>query len=187
MNWFRRRQAPLPPPLVSPPQGGEEIVLDEDELHAVSELGPVGNAVRSIQAEGRLFVDPVRSQLDDHIVIEGLVELLNLARTRMESQNFAGAASTTVKVIGLAGTLHNPRTFAVQDAWLFLAEVHVEYGDFGRARSLLETANREAHEELKRLKEQGAESQPLLVAYQADWTSRSQRVQRIMASKSKRR
>jgi hypothetical protein len=114
------------------------------------------------------------------------MKLLDLAKRRMNVGDFAAAAQTCLKVIGLGGTLHNPQGFAVQEAWLLLAEVDARYGDVDGGASLLRVANQEAAEEIKRLAAQGPEAQATLQAFRADWNSRSDNVEQLIRRGRKR-
>jgi len=169
----------LAPALIAAPQPGREIVLDEEELEAVSKTGGIGGVVKSIEDKRRQFDDPVRGQLEDFAMCDGFMNLLRLAKKRMGDRDFEGAASTCVKVIGLAGTLHDPRTFTVQEAWLLLAEVHARYGDRARAQGLLGEADRRVEEEIERLTKLGPDGQATLDAFRADWQSRRREVAKL--------
>lgn len=62
--------------------------------------------------------------------------LVDLASVRLDAGNLRGAASTCIKALGV---------YAKEvRAWILLARVHAEYGDFVRAKGFLDVAIREA-------------------------------------------
>ena len=192
MHWFKRSRNPRLPTLVTLPKGGDPIVLDQEELHAVSARSSgdmqqtLIDAVETTAGEGRRLPEPVLHSMEDIIMIEGFMKLLDLAKQRMSAGHFAAAAQTCVKVIGLGGALHNAQRFAAQEAWLLLAEVHTRYGDLARGASALRVANRQAKEEIKRLVAQGPNSHAALHEFLADWNTRSDTVKELIHRSRKR-
>ena len=136
LKWFRRRQNPVVPPLVEPLRVGDPIELDEEELE-VAVRTDMGRVIQRAESEGRRFPEPIKSEIEDFATAQGLARLLDLSRRRLDASDFTGAARTCVKVVGIGGTMNDPRVFAVQDAWLLLAQIHADYGDMGRSRRFL--------------------------------------------------
>ena len=182
LKWFRRRQKPDTPPLFERPQPGDQIELDEEELEAAVQTD-FGRVIQNAEIEGRRFPDPIKSEIEDFAIAQGLARLLDLARRRLDANNFTGAARTCVKVVGICGTMHDPSVFTVHEAWLLLAEIHAEYGDMGKSRASLDIANEKVNEVIEALRQQGSESLIPYKEYEAEWKAKTMEISNRLRSK----
>jgi hypothetical protein len=128
MGLFGRRRLPTKDALVEPIRDGEAIEFDDEEREAIGD--------RADEA-GELFKDVyfetnVARAIDD-VFVAGEA-LKKVAERRMHRGDFAGAASTAIKLVGVNGT--------DQNAWLVLADVHIQYGDLLRGQRFIEHADR---------------------------------------------
>lgn len=175
LKWFGRQPNEDIPPLVEMPRAGDQIELDEEELKAAART-ELGRVIQKAETEGRRFTRSVERELEDYATAEGLAKLLDLARSRIDASDLTGGARTCVKVIGIAGTMHNPRIFAEFEAWLLLAEIFAEHGDKGRSRSFLHTANEKASETIEELRQQAGEALIPWQEFKADWESKTRKL-----------
>ena len=177
MRWLRRRRERDFPPLFDSPNADQPIELDEEEREIASRTtsGPLGQAVQTVDEKGRRFAEPIKGELEDFVLVEALMRLLGLATSKLKAGDFRGAARTSIKVIGIGGTLNNPTRFAAQEAWLLLAEIHTGYGDRQRSRVFLKTVKEKVSQEIGRLRDQGDEG--LARAYESEWEARLSELQ----------
>ena len=153
--------------------------MDDEEQRVADQAidrSGLASAVRSIESEGGSIDDPTRSQMEDNIEIEALGSLLDLARNRLDEADFAGAANTCVKVLGLSGTLHEQTLFSRQEVWWLLAEINAGYGDLPRAETALASATSEVNEAMARIRRRGIESDPSAKASADHWSERESEV-----------
>ena len=117
------------PPLIQAPRGGEAIVFDNEEQSAIDiALGGIAEGLNDTALPG-----DAANGIEAGI---GATALLEVAQRRMDSGDLRGAASASVKAIGLAAYM--------PDTWLMLAEAEARYGDYRAARSFLNKSDQAA-------------------------------------------
>ena len=125
--YYSERVAEIPL-LVKEVKPGEKVVFDEQEQSFVD------REIKSQQQtyyKGIVFPKEVAGTLWNGLAAS---KLRNLVRSRLASGDFKGAASTSIKVLGL---------FPFHDMdWLLLAEALVEQGDVVRSKAVLDYAKK---------------------------------------------
>ncbi len=132
MGLFRRRQSPDIPPLVDLPKAGEPIVFHEEEQQAIDEQVQRELDYLKHDSGGKVFPKEVTEILSTGFATDAL---RNVVKRRLSRSDLKGAASTSMKLFGIALEI-------MPSDELILAKIFALHGDSIRANNFIAAANK---------------------------------------------
>lgn len=132
MGFFSKRQSPDMSPLVEVPKAGEPMVFDEEEQKAID--GEIQRRLDYLKHDsgGKVFPKEVSETLSQGFAVDAL---RNVVQRRIYQDDLKGAASTCMKLLGIALEI-------MPNDWLILAKIFALHGDSKRANNFIAQANK---------------------------------------------
>ncbi len=126
MGFSRSRQYPNMPPLVEALKGGEPIVFDGEEQQAIDK--EIKYQYDNYYKD-KIFPKDIAETVSKVFAADGLRKVV---KSRLNSSDLKGAASTCLKLLGISIEPSND--------WLLLAKIFALHGDIVRSKGLLDNA-----------------------------------------------
>lgn len=172
MGFFRKQQSSDMPPLVEEIKGGEPIIFDDEEKRAIDK--EIKYQYDNFYKD-RIFPKDVAETLQ---VAFATLALRKLAKSKLSSGDLKGAASTCIKLLGLAAS----GNVVYEGDWVLLAEIFAQHGDIVRAEGFL-TIAKKVHKENKNIHEEYRRKWRVGGSFESVWEDMVRKVEGIIRSK----